>query len=172
MTLHLLIFSRRIVAVVISLTIFLNLLSGFHSSTALAFKPSPLFKKTPNDITHEEITEEAIRELIESEGIIPGVTSVTGSVQSAIDEIKERDRDVDRQQRQLQGHRRRAEDRHDGRGKPRLHTQHVGLPVPEDGKRAQLREVLGHQPGDRLIAVEREELGPRNARSGGRPSGG
>jgi uncharacterized repeat protein (TIGR01451 family) len=57
--------------------------------TALAFKPTASWVATPNDITHEKITEEAIKELIEDEHYIPGISRITPSMRKAIDRIKE-----------------------------------------------------------------------------------
>lgn len=56
--------------------------------TVQAFKPTGYLRATDGDKTHTQMTEEAIRELIEGEGIIPGITKISKSMQKAIDDIK------------------------------------------------------------------------------------
>ncbi|HEX8178042.1 MAG TPA: hypothetical protein VF525_00725 [Pyrinomonadaceae bacterium] len=56
---------------------------------ALAFKPDATQRADPNDITHVDITEKAIKDLLTKENIIPGVTEVNNSMEKAINEIKE-----------------------------------------------------------------------------------
>ena len=56
-------------------------------NTVRAFKPNAFFAANAGDMTHVKITEEAIKELIESEGIIPGTTKVNDQMKKAIEQI-------------------------------------------------------------------------------------
>jgi hypothetical protein len=77
-----------IVLVIMSLVIAGGLLLR-SPSPALAFKPTGYWRATDGDKTHTQLTEEAIRELILDEEIIPSVTKISRSMKKAIDEIKE-----------------------------------------------------------------------------------
>jgi hypothetical protein len=62
----------------------------FHrGGTAFAFKPDGTQRADPNDITHADITEKALKDLLTKENIIPGVTEINNSMEKAINEIKE-----------------------------------------------------------------------------------
>lgn len=80
---------RQTLAYVLAWLLILGAVPFHDAGTALAFKPTEGLKGTPNDITHEKITEEAIRQLIEQENYIPGVNRITPSMRKAIDAIKE-----------------------------------------------------------------------------------
>jgi hypothetical protein len=58
------------------------------SGTTLAFKPVGTLRVTDNDITHTDITEDAIKELIVNDGIIPDINRIGRTSQKAIDNIK------------------------------------------------------------------------------------
>lgn len=80
---------RQTLAYVLASLLILGSVPFHDAGTALAFKPTEGLKGTPNDITHEKITEEAIRQLIENENYIPGVNKITPSMRKAIDKIKD-----------------------------------------------------------------------------------
>lgn len=63
-------------------------------------------------------------------------------------------RDVDDDQRQLQGEHRGANQREDQGGHPGLHAHHVQLPVEEQRPRASLGKVRRHQADNGLVGVE------------------
>jgi len=86
---------RQAVALSVAMLIILTSLPLRPTGTALAFKPTDYFKATPNDITHQSITEQAIKDLIEKENFIPGVNKITPSMQKAINAIKEGNSDTD-----------------------------------------------------------------------------
>jgi hypothetical protein len=79
---------RLIAVLLITSLVIAGLLLLRSPAPVLAFKPTGYWRKTDNDKTHTQITEEAIRESIEQESIIPGVTHITRSMQKAIDDIK------------------------------------------------------------------------------------
>ena len=64
-------------------------------NTARAFKPNAFWAANAGDMTHVKITEEAIKELIESEGIIPGVTKVNDQMKKAIGQITDGNANTD-----------------------------------------------------------------------------
>ena len=79
---------RRIVVLLIAVSALISgLLLFSRLTTVRAFKPNPLLASNAGDKTHTQITEEAIKELIEA-GIIPGVTKVNESIEKAIKKIK------------------------------------------------------------------------------------
>src|SRR5262249_23487656 len=53
-----------------------------------------------------------------------------------------------------QGKGRRAEQQEEGDRQIRLQRSHVVLSVKEDGMRAMPQDVVGHQPDNRLVAIE------------------
>ena len=81
--------SRLIIVLLIMAFVIAGGLLLRSPSPALAFKPTGYWRATDGDKTHTQLTEEAIRELILDEEIIPGVTKITRSMKKAIDEIKE-----------------------------------------------------------------------------------
>lgn len=87
--------SRLIVVLLITSLMIAGLLLLRSPSPALAFKPTEDWTVTDFDRTHHQITEEAIRELIVQEQIIPGVTQISRSMKKAIDDIKEGNSNTD-----------------------------------------------------------------------------
>jgi hypothetical protein len=78
---------RRIVALLVAISAFTCGLLLF-SPPSRAFKPVHFPGANAGDKTHVAITEEAIKESIEGDGIIPGVTKVSKSMEKAIEQIK------------------------------------------------------------------------------------
>lgn len=81
---------RQILALSIAASSLISGLLLFSPLTTVrAFKPNAFFAANAGDMTHEKITEDAIKELIESERIIPGVTKVDDQMKKAIKQITE-----------------------------------------------------------------------------------
>lgn len=79
---------RQILALLIVLSSSISGLLLFSPlNTTRAFKPNDFFAANAGDMTHVKITEEAIKELIEQDGIIPGVTKVNEQMKKAIKQI-------------------------------------------------------------------------------------
>ena len=74
---------------------------------------------------------------------------------------QDRDRQVDREERELERRDRDAEQQEHRRRHPGFDAKNVALTVQEDGKRAQLAEVLRHQAHHGLIGIE-ERLAPED----------
>lgn len=81
------VFCSMIAGVLIMLMLF-GLLPLLPSGKVLAFKPVGSLRATPNDITHTDITEDAIKELIVNDNIVPDINRVGRTTQKAIDDIK------------------------------------------------------------------------------------
>jgi len=80
---------RRVVALLIAASALTSGLLLFSPPyTVEAFKPVHFPFASAADKTHVQITEEAIKESIEGEGIIPGVNKVSENMEKAIDQIK------------------------------------------------------------------------------------
>ena len=78
---------KRILALVVAASALASgLLLWWPLNTARAFKPIHFPGASGGDKTHVQITEEAIKELVEG-GIIPGVNRVSERMQKAIDQI-------------------------------------------------------------------------------------
>ena len=81
---------RQILALlIVSSSLLSGLLLFSRLTTVRAFKPNAFWAANAGDMTHEKITEDAIKELIESERIIPGVTKVDDQMKKAIKQITE-----------------------------------------------------------------------------------
>lgn len=81
-------YKRILVLLVAASALTSGLLLWWPLNTARAFKPTPALAGA-SDKTHVQITEEAIKELIEGEGIIPGVNKVSKRMEKAIEHIKD-----------------------------------------------------------------------------------
>ena len=80
---------RRVAALLIAASALTSGLLLFSPPpTVEAFKPVHFPFAGAGDKTHVQITEEAIKESIEGEGILPGVTKVTKRMEKAIEQIK------------------------------------------------------------------------------------
>ncbi len=82
-------YKRMLVLLVAASALASGLLLWWPLNTARAFKPTHAAGASASDKTHVQITEEAIKELIEGEGIIPGVNKVSKRMEKAIEHIKD-----------------------------------------------------------------------------------
>ena len=87
---------RRILALlIIASSLISGLLLWSPLSNVRAFKPVHFPGASASDKTHVQITEEAIKELIEGEGIVPGVNKVSKRMEKAIEQIKNGNKSTD-----------------------------------------------------------------------------